>query len=155
MKKQAFIILALSLMNLCVFAQSNEEIIDLYQSVFGMAKKELVAEFISLEDYNATAFWEIYDEYEVARKALGKNRFELLELYAESYETLDDAKTDEIIQSTMTTKKKVDRLIEKYYAKIKKSVGSKPAGQFYQFENYILTAIRMEILDDIPFIGEF
>jgi hypothetical protein len=35
-----------------------------------------------------------------------------------------------------------------------KTVGIKPAAQFYQLENYLLSAIRLEILDNIPFIGE-
>ena len=144
----------MALMTLNVFPQSNAEVVDYYQSVFGMAKKELVSGFMDLEGYAEAEFWELYDQYETARKELGDNRLKLLETYAESYLTLDDAKTDEIIMSMVSQKKNLDNLIVTYYKKMKKSVGIKPAAQFYQIENYILTAIRLDIMENIPFIGE-
>ena len=51
-------------------------------------------------------------------------------------------------------KKSLDKLIFKYYKKMKKTAGTKPAAQFYQLEYYFLNAIRMDLLDNIPFIGE-
>jgi hypothetical protein len=48
----------------------------------------------------------------------------------------------------------VDGLIVTYYNKIKKSVGSKQAAQFYQIEGYLLSATRIYILGSIPFIDE-
>ena len=61
------------------FSQSNKEEIDLVQSVFGMEKKAMAAEFIKLEGAPKDAFWVAYDEYETKRKELGKKRIELLE----------------------------------------------------------------------------
>ena len=51
--------------------------------------------------------------------------------------------------------KPIATLFYTYYKKIKKSSGSKEAAQFYQLENYILSAIRLEILSNIPFFDEF
>src|SRR6186713_2639874 len=79
------------------FAQSYKEEVDLIQSLYGMEKKEIVADFIKLEGEQKTAFWKLYDAYEVERKELGKRRISLLENYANNYGKLDDAKTDEII----------------------------------------------------------
>ena len=154
MKKQTIFFLVMGLMTLNVFSQSNAEVVDYYQSVFGMVKKDMVSGFMDLEGYAEAEYWELYDQYETARKELGNTRIKLLETYANSYMNLDDAKTDEIINSMVTQKKKLDKLIVNYYKKIKKSVGSKPAAQFYQIENYILIAIRLDIMENIPFIGE-
>ena len=136
-----------------VSAQTNTEVVDFYQSIFGMEKKEVVAGFLQLESDNA--FWPIYDAYENERKALGKKKIALLNDYADNYLTLTDEKTDELVKQTMTQKKQLDKLINTYYKKVKNVSGSKVAAQFYQFENYILGAIRLEVMESIPFIGEF
>jgi hypothetical protein len=49
---------------------------------------------------------------------------------------------------------KTDKLIVKYYDKVKKESGVKTAAQFYQLEAYFLSVIRASILNSIPFIGE-
>lgn len=43
----------------------------------------------------------------------------------------------------------------KYYGKMKKDLGAKTAAHFLQLDDYIQTAIKFEILDELPFIGEF
>lgn len=47
-------------------AQSNNEEVDFYQSIFGMEKKAVVADFLNLEESNP--FWALYDEYEAREK---------------------------------------------------------------------------------------
>ena len=67
---------------------------------------------------------------------------------------MTDEKAEELMKQIMKQKKSLDKLIDKYYKKTKKTSGVKDAAQFYQIENYILSAIRLQILDSIPFIGE-
>jgi hypothetical protein len=138
-----------------VFAQSNKEEIDLVQSVFGMEKKAMAAEFIKLEGAPKDAFWLAYDEYETKRKELGKKRIGLLNKYVDGYSSMDDAGMDQITKEIISLQGETDKLIVTYYNKIKKGSGVKAAAQFYQFENYILSKIRAEIMENIPLIGEF
>lgn len=137
------------------FSQSNKEEIDLVQSTFGMEKKAMAAEFIKLEGTQKDAFWLVYDEYETNRKELGRKRLGLLNKYVNGYASLDAAGTDEIIKEMMNLQHDTDKLITAYYSKVKKGSGSKAAAQFYQFEHYILSKIRAEIMENIPLIGEF
>jgi hypothetical protein len=137
------------------FSQSNKEEIDLVQSVFGMEKKAMAAEFIKLEGAPKDAFWVAYDEYETKRKELGKKRIGLLNKYVEGYSSMDDASMEQITKEIISLQGETDKLIVTYYNKIKKGSGVKAAAQFYQFENYILSKIRAEILENIPLIGEF
>ena len=136
------------------FAQSNTEDIDLIQSLYGMEKKAIVADFITLDGTQADAFWDLYDEYEAARKDLGKDRIALLEKYAYNYGTMDDETTDVIIKDMMKLGEKTDKLIKSYYGKMKKPAGVKAAAQFVQIEAYLLHVVRATILENIPFIGE-
>jgi hypothetical protein len=136
------------------FAQSNKEDVDMIQAMYGKQKKEITADFIMLPDAKKETFWKIYDDYETERKALGKQRISLLEKYANAYDTLGDKSSDAIIKQTIALQKSTDALIGKYYDKIMKEVGAKPAAQFYQLESYLLSVIRTYIMSNIPFIGE-
>ena len=134
-------------------AQTSTEEVDLMRSIFGMEKKAIVADFLSLESDDA--FWVLYDEYESNRKELGEERLLLLNDYVDNYDNLNDEKYDELMTNTMTLRKKTDKLMDQYYKKIKKVSGSKIAAQFFQLEGYFLIQIRATILEGIPYIGEF
>ena len=125
------------------------------QAMYGKEKKTIVADFIMPpDDAKKKVFWNLYDKYETERKALGKKRIALLEKYANAYSNIDDKTTDQIMTETMTLQKSVDALIINYYNSIKKSVGVKQAAQFYQLESYFISAIRIYVLGNIPFIDE-
>jgi F0F1-type ATP synthase delta subunit len=134
-------------------AQSNKEETEFMQSIFGMEKKAIVAEFLKLESTNP--FWVLYDEYETKRKELGKERINTLTNYVDNYDNLADDKYDEVVASMISLRKSNDKLIDTYYKKIKKASGSKVAAQFFQLENYFLSEIRSAIMEEIPYIGEF
>jgi hypothetical protein len=151
-KKTLFTSVLLLLVSLG-FAQSNKEEVDLVQSIFGIEKKAMAAEFITLDATQKDAFWLAYDEYETKRKELGKKRIDLLNKYAASYTTMDDATADDIVNQTISLQAETDKLVNTYYKKIKKSCGVKPAAQFYQLESYVLSEIRAAIMENIPLIG--
>ena len=151
-KKSVLLIALLTFFSTFSFSQTNTEVIDFYQSIFGMEKKQAITEFLQLEENDP--FWNIYDEYEKERKELGKKRIEILNNYAANYLTLTDEKASELIEQSISQRKKIDKLIVTYYKKVKKGNGAKVAAQFYQLENYILVAIRMTIMEKVPFIGE-
>ncbi|MBN2174449.1 MAG: hypothetical protein JW731_09965 [Bacteroidales bacterium] len=152
--KKITILLALVAIAFSSFAQSAKEEVDLMQAAFGMEKKAIVANFITLDESQNEAFWTLYDEYEAERKENGKKRISLLEQYATQYNTMTaeqaDAWTAEVIKLSNAT----DKLIVTYYKKIKKATNAIVATQFYQIEGYILTGIRMEVLEGIPFVQE-
>lgn len=153
--KFLFVLLVLlgSVFTVQVNAQSNKEEVDMLQSLFGAEKKAMLAEFINLESSNP--FWAIYDDYETERKELGLNRMKILTDYADNFSTLDDAKTDDLVKQTAKQMKSSDALINKYYKKVRKASGAKVAAQFFHFENYILSALRYSIYENIPAIGDF
>lgn len=136
-----------------IHAQSNKEETDYYQSIFGMEKKAIVADFLDISSDNS--FWTIYDEYETERKELGKRRLTQLSNYVANYDNLSEAQYDEVVTNMISLRNKTDKLMDKYYKKIKKASGSKIAAQFFQLEGYFLTQIRAAIFEEIPYIGEF
>jgi len=153
MKKYIFII-ATVFMASFAFAQSNKEEVDLIQAAFGMDKKAALAEFIKLSETQKDPFWKLYDEYETQRKELGKQRVTLLEQYAKQYNTMTGEQADAWTKKVMELQKKTDNLISTYYTKVLKISDGIVATQFYQFENYVLLAIRAQILSEIPFVDK-
>jgi len=151
--KKLFVLLAVCVSTFS-YAQSNKEDVDFIQSIYGKEKKNIVADFIKLEGTQKDAFWKLYDEYEVKRKELGQKRVALLEKYASSYGTMDDAATSQLIKETASLGAATDKLIVTYHKKMEKAAGVKAAAQFYQLEAYFLSVIRAAILENIPFIGE-
>ncbi len=151
--KKLFILFAVFASTL-TYAQSNKEDVDFIQSIYGKEKKTIVADFIKLEGAQKDAFWKLYDEYELKRKELGQKRIALLEKYAASYGTMDDAATSQLIKETASLGAATDKLIVTYHKKMEKAAGVKAAAQFYQLEAYFLSVIRAAILENIPFIGE-
>jgi hypothetical protein len=154
MKKINLMLVFLFVSVLAVFAQSNKEEVDLYQSLFGGEKKAVVAEFIKLDGEAGTAFWDLYDKYETARKEHGQKRLVLLEKYVENFKDLGEDKTKEIMKEMISLGDDYNKLIKKYYKSISKACGAKAGGQFYQLETYFQSGIRMVIMEGIPFIGE-
>ena len=150
--KKYILLIAASLMASFTYAQSNKEEVDLMQAAFGMDKKAAVAEFVKPSPAQKDAFWKLYDEYETQRKELGKQRITLLEQYANQYKTMTSEQADTWTKKVMDLQKKTDALIATYYSKIKGVSDGIVATQFYQVENYILSVIRAQILDEIPFV---
>ena len=131
-------------------AQSDKEEIDLMQATFGMQKKEMMKEFVKLNDSQKDAFWKLYDEYETARKELGKQRIDLLKDYAKNFDKMTNESADVWTAKVIDLSKKTDDLIVTYYNKIKKVTSPLVALQFYQVEGYILSGIRLSILEQLP-----
>jgi hypothetical protein len=133
-------------------AQSNKEEIDLVQSLFGMEKKALVADFMGLEGAKADAFWTLYDEYEIQRKELGKKRIDLLDQYAASYNNMSAETADKWMAEVIKLGTSTDKLLVNYYKKIKKVTDPVTALKFWHVESYILNSIRQAIASELPFV---
>jgi len=135
------------------FAQTNDEV-DLVQAAFGMEKVEIVMNYVKPTVEQKDAFLEVYNAYEKERKELGKTRIKLLNQYANEWEDITNKQAESWMKNIMKLSLKQDKLIQKYYKKVKGVTSAKVATQFYQIESYILTSIRLSILEAIPFIDE-
>ena len=148
--KKLTLLLAALLTFVYVNAQSNKEEVDLMQAAFGMEKKAMVSEFVKVNDAQKDAFWKLYDEYETARKDLAKKRIDLLEKYANNYDKMTNEFADKWASDVLGLTKETDALVVTYYGKIKKVTNPVVALQFWQVEGYILSGIRLSLLESLP-----
>src|SRR5215467_5881629 len=94
--KKVIVFAAVFLISRGLIAQSNKEDIDIIQSVFGKQKKEIISTYMTIPEKKAKQFWTLYDQYEDARKKLGRQRIALIEDYANHYDKLTDAKAADL-----------------------------------------------------------
>ena len=139
----------IAFLSLGMFAQSNQDEIELMQSLYGMEKRDIVAEFIELSEVQEQEFWTLYDAYENERKELGKKKFQLLQSYVDDYGQVKAEDADNFMKQAIPLRIKSDKLTDNYYKKIKTKTDPIVAMQFYQIENYLADAIKMELLEDI------
>ena len=146
-----YLLVLLSLAFSSLNAQSAKEEVDFMQSVFGMEKKALVADFVKPSAAQKDAFWQLYDEYEMARKELGKKRIELLLKYEENFDNLSNELAADLLKEVLALTKKNDKLLASYVKKVAKATDPVVAMQFNQIETYVLSEIRLALSDGLPF----
>ena len=153
--KKLFVILTvlmLSVVSNVSHAQTQDET---FNTVFKMEKRKYFSDNMHLKGADFDTFWNMYASFEEKRSSLGKERMEMLKEYVEKYQTLTNEDADRIMKKWLCIEKKDDKLRKKYYCKMKKALGAKTAAHFVQLDDYIQTAIQFEILEELPFIGEF
>src|SRR5688572_6549123 len=135
-------------------AQTAGEDIAMIQNLYGMEKRKLVSNYMQIPQSQAAAFWNVYEQYEVDRRELGRKRIELIDQYAKTYKDLTDDKADEIAKGILENNVKLEKFHQSYYGKFKKATSAVTAAQFMQLELYLQSEIKREITANIPFIGE-
>jgi hypothetical protein len=153
MKKLLVVLLFTISGNLFSQSSSKDEVA-IIQSIYGKSKTDIVSGAMELTAAETAAFQPIYDSYEEERKALGRKKLEIINDYVENYNSLTAEKADALMKANLKNNLDVEKLLAKTYEKVKKAIGATNAVKFIQLEIFFQTTIRMEIQDNIPFIGE-
>jgi hypothetical protein len=145
---------AFTLLGISLQAQDAKDELQMIKMLFGSDKDLIVNEFVRVEGDNKGKFDVLYREFENVRKEIGQQKFSVLNNYVKSYNTLPEAELDKIMKEIIRLNVEQDKLIARYYKKVKKQCGIPVAAQFYQIEWYLLSEIRTAILENIPVISE-
>jgi len=115
-------------------------------------KTDIIAHTMQLNDAQAKAFWPLYREYANKQQTIGDQRVSIIKDYADSYDTMDDAKADELMGRLLKFDKARTQLIAEYYPKFKKAIGAKEAAKFFQVDNRLNLVIDLQIASAVPII---
>ncbi|WP_026965918.1 hypothetical protein [Algoriphagus terrigena] len=136
------------------FAQTVDEEIKLVQEAFGKDKKTLIESYMGLSPEKAAAFWPVYDEFEIARKEIGKERIMIINDYIEKFTHIGDEEADALAMRSLKNDAALNKLYSSYYSKVKKATSAIDAAKFIQIEFYITNTIRNVIQQELPFVGD-
>ncbi|RIW12590.1 hypothetical protein D0X99_18945 [Algoriphagus lacus] len=136
------------------FAQTIDDEIKIVQDAFGKDKRTLVEYYMKLSGDKATAFWAVYDEFEVERKAIGKERILIINDYMEKFTHIGEAEADALALRSLKNDAALNSLYSSYYKKFKKATSAMDAAKFLQVDFYITNTIRNAIQQELPFLGD-
>ena len=151
--KKIILFAVCAFLGLVAKAQTNSEELRYLQSMFGMEKKQLVAERMKISTADSDKFWMLYDEYELFRSEISDRRADNIEQYVKNYSNITNTKADEILKNTFEINDELAKLWQKTYTKMSKDLSSVKAGQFIYLEMYFEALGREKLAEAIPHIG--
>lgn len=137
------------------FSQGSSTEQELIKSYFKLTKMALVENAMALSEENGAIFWPLYKEYDVEASKLNQFRIDYLNDYVEQVENITDEQVDAFLKQANTFNKKMASLKSKYYKRMKKELSSKVAIRFVLVEEYIQTAVKYELLETLPWVGDY
>ncbi len=150
--KKILIIVATAFIALTASAQTENDYLEVARNVLKTEKKAAIADVMQLEESQSKAFWDLYNEYDAELYKVQNKRIALIVDYAKNFETMTDAKADELMTSSMKVQAEILKLKKKYYSKFKKVLPAGKAALFMQADNKIETLVNAELALEVPFV---
>ncbi|MBD0399892.1 MULTISPECIES: hypothetical protein [unclassified Flammeovirga] len=116
-------------------------------------KRGVLKENMNLSEAEADKFWPVYDKYEYEQSQLLNEQYALLKEYAESFETLDEKRTEELMNTSFKLNKKEIALNQKYFKAMKKVVSTQTAARFVQIMGQLNTVIDLSMTQELPLVN--
>lgn len=136
------------------FAQTSDAEADAIINLLGVQKKEAIRQLIAVSSKDSVVFWKLYDEYQTLNKKEAKTRMRLYERTAMAYTSMTPVVADSLASRYFANRLEQEKNLETYYKKIRSATNAVLAFQFYQAENYLITQIRAQIMQQIPSYGQ-
>ena len=152
MKKSVLVSLAIIFSSVQLFAQSEDDYIEIVRDVLKTEKKVAIAEVMELSDTESAPFWELYNEYNFELSKVQNQRVALIKDFAANYENMTDEKADELWKGVLTFQQDALKLKKKYYGKFKKIIPAGKAAMYFQAESKIEVMVNASLAMEIPFI---
>jgi hypothetical protein len=126
--------------------------IQLLRSNVQAEKNDIITHTMLFNDQESAAFWPIYRDYARDQQVIGDDRWKLIKEYADHYDTLDNAKAEDLAKQMFSIDSKTITLREEYWPKFEKALGGKRAVKFYQVDNRLSLMINLGLTSEIPLI---
>ncbi len=152
MKKTVLVSLAIIFSSVQLFAQSQDDYIEIVRDVLKTEKKVAIAGVMELSDTESGPFWELYNEYTFEMSKVQNQRISIIKDFAANYENMTDEKADELWSGVISFQEQTLKLKKKYYKKFKKIMPAGKAAMYFQAENKIETLVNASLAMEIPFI---
>ena len=151
MRKVAILLLAV-FAGAQLWAQTDNDYIEIARSVLKTEKKAAIADAMQLTEAEADVFWPLYNEYTNAEYKIQSKRIQIIRDYDNNFENLTDEKADELWNNFIKYKQELLTLDKKYYKKFKKILPAGKAARYFQAENKLNALINAQLALEIPLL---
>lgn len=150
--KKILLVLSVCVFSLALYAQTENDYLEMTREVLKVEKKAAIAEVMQLNEAESKPFWSLYNEYQLKQYEIQNKRVDIVQDFAKNYESLTDEKADELWVASLAYETELLKLQKAYYKKFKKILPIGKAARFFQAENKIETMINAQLAMDIPLI---
>lgn len=148
--KKLLIALAL-LLATPLFADDLEEYVKLLKTDLQSQRRELITKGMqTFTDEEAKRFWPVYEAYSAELGKFVDARVALITAYADDYDTMTDAKAQQLLNRRFDQLKQRAKLDETYRPKFAPTLSPRRLVRFYQIEHEIQTLIEIRAISQIP-----
>lgn len=126
--------------------------IQLMRSDIRADKQDIITHTMQFTDTESKAFWPVYREYANDQDKIGDDRLQLIQDYAKNYDSMDDAKADNMGQRMLNIDARYANLRQTYWPQFEKAIGAKRAAKFYQVDSRLTLMINLQLASAIPLI---
>lgn len=151
MKKVKFLGIALAL-SANVFSQNINDQVEVLRDMAATERRALVADNLMLTEEESKIFWPMYDEFRNEAKKVGTRRIELIQEFANNYESMSNEKSVEIMNEYLSIESSYTKLKSTYKDKMIKSLNGKLVFRYFQIENKIDAVIAFGLASEIPLV---
>jgi hypothetical protein len=127
--------------------------LETYRNALAAERRAIMAANLPLELERREKFFGIYDDYERERLPLDTERFALLQRYAAAQIALSDPQAMALVRAMATLQIKEIQMRSRYADRIDKSLGGIVGARFYQVDDVVTTATRLNSLQGISLAG--
>ena len=117
-------------------------------------RKLFAAGMNNLTPEQLQTFWAVYGDFEKEKDAITSARVDLAKKYVDSFTSISDADLTAIVNEAGALQKRNTDLRLKYFGIYRQKLTPKAAARFALIDDYITTAARLNLLDQIPIPGD-
>jgi hypothetical protein len=100
-----------------------------------------------------TAFWPIFEKFEAERRVVSERMARSVQSYAQTYPNISDDQAWELTRGTAESEKELVEVRRKAAEELRRKMGGKVALRFWLLDDYLTTAVRLDVLDDLPVLS--
>ena len=135
-----------------LFAQSEQDAIELTRTVIEAKMKAIVAANMELVEAESKAFWPVYNAYETEMRKVSDRRIRLISDFARAFDNLTDTQAEAFLKESFAIEKQRLDIRKKYLSKFNKVLSPKKVARFFQIENKLQAIVDYDVASEIPLV---
>jgi pyruvate-formate lyase-activating enzyme len=148
--KKLLIILAF-LFVMPAFADDLDEYVQLLKTDLKAQSREIISKGMkTFTDEEAKRFWPIYESYMVERGKFLEARVAVIKAYADDYDTMTDAKAQELLNRRFEQLKLRNKVDEKFRPQFATALSPRRLVRFYQIQHELEVLMELKAVSQIP-----
>ena len=149
MKK--LVIVLMVLLTVPAFADDLDEYVQLLKTDLKAQARDIISKGMqTFTDEEAKRFWPIYESYMTERGKFLDARVAVLKAYADDYDTMTDAKAEELLNRRFEQIKLRNKMDEKFRPQFATALSPRRLVRFYQIQHELEVLMELRAVSQIP-----